>query len=207
MKVIIINSSPHQNGNTAIAINEMIKVFKKEDVDYQVFDIGNEAIRSCLDCGKCHTLGYCILNDSVNEVAKEFEKADGLVVASPVYFAQANGALVSFLQRLFVSTPFDKTMKVGASIGAARRGGLTTTYDELNKFFGISGMPIASGQYWNGIHGGKEGEANEDLEGLQMMRTLANNMVFLMKAIALGKKKYGLPKKEKKISTNFIRKD
>ena len=154
---------------------------------------------------RCRRDGKCVFDDIVNEVAPAFREADGIVIGSPVYYASANGTLVSFMDRLFYSTPFDKTMKVGASVAVARRGGLTATYDELNKYFAISGMPVASGQYWNGAHGGAPGEAEKDEEGMQMMRTLARNMVFLMKSIALGKKEYGLPEKEPHVFTNFIR--
>ena len=135
----------------------------------------------------------------------KFEACDGLVVGSPVYYASANATLVAYLTRLFYSTSFDKTMKVGATVAVARRGGLTATYDELNKFFAISGMPIASGQYWNGVHGANPGEAAQDAEGMQMMRTLAHNMAFLMKSIALGKEQYGIPVKEPFQRMNFIR--
>ena len=160
---------------------------------------------SCISCGGCRKAGKCVFDDMVNEAAAKFEQADGLVVGSPVYYAMANGTLSSFLQRLFYSTRFDKRMKVGASAVVARRGGLSSTYDELNKFFGISGMPIAAGQYWNSLHGAAPGEAEQDAEGMQGMRTLARNMAFLMKSIALGKEKYGLPEREKGIFTNFIR--
>lgn len=205
MKVLIINGSPRANGNTSIALKEMIKVFDAEGVETEVLQIGNKDIRSCIACGKCAQTGACVFNDLVNETAPKFEACDGLVVASPVYYASANATLVAFLTRLFYSTHFDKTMKVGAAVAAARRGGLTATYDELNKFFGISGMPIASGQYWNGIHGREPGEAAQDAEGLQGMRTLARNMVFLMKSIQLGKETYGIPEREPFQRTNFIR--
>lgn len=205
MKVLIINGSPRKDGNTAAALREMENIFREEGIEVRQINIGTEAVRGCIACGSCAKNGKCVFDDKVNEAAAEFRDADGLVVASPVYFASANASLVAFLQRLFYSIPFDTTMKVGAAVAAARRGGLTATYDELNKFFGISGMPIASGQYWNGIHGREKGEASEDKEGLQMMRTLARNMVFLMKSIALGKKEYGLPEKEKRIATNFVR--
>lgn len=205
MKVLIINGSPRANGNTSIALKEMIKVFDAEGVETEVLQIGNKDIRSCIACGKCAQTGACVFNDLVNETAPKFEACDGLVVASPVYYASANATLVAFLTRLFYSTHFDKTMKVGAAVAAARRGGLTATYDELNKFFGISGMPIASGQYWNGIHGREPGEASQDAEGLQGMRTLARNMVFLMKSIQLGKEAYGIPEREPFQRTNFIR--
>ncbi|MDE5910436.1 MAG: flavodoxin family protein [Lachnospiraceae bacterium] len=205
MKVLMINGSPRANGNTYVALNEMEKVFAKEGLETEILHIGNKDIRGCISCGQCASKGRCVFEDAVNEAAQKFEACDGLVVGSPVYYASANATLVAFLTRLFYSTHFDKTMKVGAAVAAARRGGLTATYDELNKFFGICGMPIASGQYWNGIHGAAPGEAGQDVEGLQMMRTLAQNMAFLMKSIALGKEKYGVPVKEPFSRMNFIR--
>ena len=205
MKVLMLNGSPRKDGNTEIALREMQKIFAKNAIETEIIQVGNRDIRGCIACASCKKTGKCVFYDLVNETAKKFEEADGLVVASPVYYASANATLVAFLQRLFYSTPFSKRMKVGAAIAAARRGGLTTTYDELNKFFGISGMPIASGQYWNGIHGLAQGEAAQDKEGTQMMRTLAHNMAFLMKSIALGKEQFGLPETEPRVSTNFIR--
>lgn len=205
MKVLMIDGSPRVDGNTAIALKEMEKVFVAQGIEVETVKIGNHMIRGCIACGTCYKAGKCVFDDEVNEIAKKLEEADGLVVGSPVYYASANGTLLSFLDRLFYSTRFDKRMKVGAAVAAARRGGLTATVDELNKFFSISGMPIASGQYWNGIHGAKIGEAEQDGEGMQMMRTLAQNMAFLMKSIALGKEQFGLPEKEPGIRTNFIR--
>lgn len=205
MKVLMINGSPKPQGNTYVALHEMEKVFAGEGIETEILHIGNRDIRGCISCGQCASNGKCVFDDAVNEAAEKFEACDGLVVGSPVYYASANATLVAFLTRLFYSTPFDKTMKVGAAVAAARRGGLTATYDELNKFFGIAGMPIASGQYWNGIHGAAPGEAMQDLEGLQMMRTLARNMAFLMKGIALGKEKYGVPEREPFERMNFIR--
>lgn len=205
MKVLMINGSPKPQGNTYVALHEMEKVFAQEGIETEILHIGNRDIRGCISCGQCARNGKCVFDDAVNEAAEKFEACDGLVVGSPVYYASANATLVAFLTRLFYSTPFDKSMKVGAAVAAARRGGLTATYDELNKFFGIAGMPIASGQYWNGIHGAAPGEAVQDLEGLQMMRTLARNMAFLMKSIALGKEKYGVPEREPFERMNFIR--
>ena len=205
MKVLMLNGSPHAEGNTYMALQEMEKIFVKEGIETEILHIGNKDIRGCIGCGSCSKTGKCVFDDLVNETAGKFEACDGLVVGSPVYYASANATLVAFLTRLFYSTHFDKTMKVGAAVAAARRGGLTATYDELNKFFGIAGMPIASGQYWNGIHGAAPGEAAQDAEGLQMMRTLAANMTFLMKSIALGKEKYGVPQREPFARTNFIR--
>ncbi|MCI8463397.1 MAG: flavodoxin family protein [Lachnospiraceae bacterium] len=200
-----INGSPRVNGNTALALQEMEKVFVKEGIETEIIQIGNRDIRGCIACGRCSENGKCVFDDIVNEIAPKFQACDGLVVGSPVYYASANATLVAFLTRLFYSTPFDKTMKVGASVVAARRGGLSSTFDELNKFFTISGMPIASSQYWNSIHGRAPGEAAQDAEGLQTMRTLAANMTFLMKSIALGKEAYGLPEKEEHCWTHFIR--
>lgn len=207
MKVLILNGSPHPNGNTAVAVNELVKVFADEDIETEVCHIGSKDIRGCIGCRKCAELGKCAIDDTVNELAVKFERADGLIVASPVYYASANATLIACLDRLFFSSRFDKTMKVGASVVTARRGGCSATFDELNKYFTISGMPIASSQYWNSIHGGSLGEAEKDAEGLQTMRTLARNMSFLIRSIALGKEKFGLPKKEPWQGTNFIRND
>lgn len=205
MKVLMLNGSPHAEGNTYIALHEMEMIFEQEGIETEILHIGNKDIRGCIGCNACAKAGKCVFQDLVNETAAKFEACDGLVVGSPVYYASANATLVAFLTRLFYSTHFDKTMKVGASVVAARRGGLSSTFDELNKFFTISGMPVASGQYWNSIHGRGPGEAVQDLEGLQSMRTLARNMSFLMKSIALGKESYGLPEREPFQRTNFIR--
>lgn len=205
MKVLMLCGSPRTSGNTETALKEVKKIFDLEGIDSETIYIGAKDIRGCIACGKCSTLGKCAFDDIVNEVASKFEKADGLIIASPVYYASANGTLISLLDRLFYSIDYDTTMKVGASIAVARRGGISSTFDELNKYFTISGMPIASSQYWNGVHGRAIGEANEDGEGLQTMRTLAKNMSFLIKSINLGKKEFGLPEKENHISTNFIR--
>ena len=195
MKVLLINGSPHAKGSTYTALHEMEKVFTENGIEAEIVHIGNKDIRGCVACGACSKLGKCAFSDMVNEVAPKFEEADGLVVGSPVYYASANATLIAFLDRLFYSTHFDKTMKVGASVVSARRGGLSATFDELNKYFTISGMPVASGQYWNSIHGNNADEAQQDLEGLQIMRTLARNMSFLMKSIQLGKESFGLPEK------------
>ncbi len=204
MKVLILNGSPKANGNTALAVAEMTKVFEAEGVEAEVITVGNINVRGCVACGKCGELGKCVMDDVVNEIAEKFEQADGLVVASPVYYASANATLIAALDRVFYSSSFDKTMKVGASVVCARRGGCSATFDELNKYFTISNMPIASSQYWNSIHGGAPGEADLDEEGKQTMRVLARNMTFLMKSIALGKEAYGLPEREPHAWTNFI---
>lgn len=205
MKVLLINGSPKANGNTAIALQEMVKVFEREQIETEILHIGNKDIRGCISCGTCFGTGKCVFNDAVNEYACKLEECDGVVIGSPVYYASANATLTAFLDRLFYSTHFDKTMKVGASVVVARRGGCSATFDQLNKYFTISGMPVASGQYWNSVHGNAPGEAVQDEEGLQTMRSLARNMAFLMKSIALGKEKYGLPKKEDRVWTHYIR--
>ena len=226
MKVLIINGSPRTNGNTSVAIREMEQVFRQEGIEVETAQVGNQDIRGCIACGTCAKKGKCVFDDVVNELALKFEEADGLVVASPVYFASANATLIAALDglvvaspvyyasanatliacldRLFYSTPFDKSMKVGASVVCARRGGCSATFDELNKYFTICNMPIASSQYWNSIHGRLPGEAEMDEEGRQTMRALARNMSFLMRCIALGKEKYGYPQKEERVATNFI---
>lgn len=205
LNVLIINGSPRKNGNTTIAINEMIKVFDREGVSVDHFELGTKDVRGCIACGKCFETGACAFDDIVNEIAPKFEAADGVVVASPVYYASANATLIACLDRLFYSTHFNKIGKVGASVACARRGGCSATFDELNKYFTISGMPIASSQYWNSIHGREKGEAAQDEEGLQTMRFLADNMIFLMRSIALGKQQYKLPEREPWTPTHFIR--
>ncbi|WP_297647739.1 flavodoxin family protein [uncultured Treponema sp.] len=205
MKVLMINGSPRKDGNTSIALGEMKKTFEAEGVETEIVRVGNQNVRGCIACGRCGETGKCVFDDVVNELAPKFQAADGLVVASPVYYASANATLIAVLDRLFYSSHFDKTMKVGASVVCARRGGCSATFDELNKYFTISNMPVASSQYWNFIHGRLPGEAEMDEEGKQTMRVLARNMTFLMKSIALGKEKFGLPKTEQRVSTNFIR--
>ena len=205
MKVLILNGSPRKNGNTSLAVEQMCDVFREEGIEPEVVQLGGMDIRGCMACGACFKLGKCVIDDVVNELAAKLEEADGLVTATPVYFASANATLVAALDRLFFSTHFSKSMKVGAAVAVARRGGCSATFDELNKYFTISGMPVASSCYWNSVHGSEKGEAEQDLEGLSTVRTLARNMSFLMKSIALGKEKYGLPKQEPRVATNFIR--
>ncbi len=205
MKVLMLNGSPHADGNTWLALAEMEKIFRASGVETEIIQLGNKDIRGCIACGGCRKTGKCVFDDEVNRIAPLFEESDGLVAATPVYYGSANATLIACLDRLFYSTDFDKTMKVGAGVVVARRGGLSATFDELNKYFTISGMPVASSQYWNSVHGRRPGEAAGDAEGLQTMRTLARNMVFLMKSIALGKAAYGLPETEEPIATHFIR--
>ena len=204
LKVLILNGSPRVDGNTSIALRELQKVFEANDVETEIVQIGREVIRGCIACNFCRKHGRCMISDIVNQLAPKFEAADGLIVASPVYYASANATLIACLDRLFYSTPFDKTMKVGASVVCSRRSGCTATFDELNKYFTISNMPVVSSQYWNNIHGLEKGDAEQDEEGTQTMRTLARNMTFLMRSIALGKEKFGLPEKEEWIGTHFI---
>lgn len=205
MKVLMINGSPNREGCTYTALSEVARTLEKHGIESEIVHVGNKDIRGCIGCRKCKETGKCVFNDLVNEVAPKFAECDGIVIGSPVYFASANGTLVSFIDRLFYSSSVDKTMKVGAAVVSARRGGCSATFDELNKYFTISGMPIASSQYWNSVHGYTPEQVRQDEEGMQVMRTLGNNMAFLIKSIALGKEKFGLPQKEEHIFTNFIR--
>lgn len=205
LKVLLINGSPRPNGNTALALKNMAEVFEAQGVEAEILNIGSNAIRGCIACNSCKKAGKCVFDDAVNEAAPKFQEADGLVVASPVYYASANATLIAFLDRLFYSTSFDKRMKVGASVVVARRGGCSATFDELNKYFTISGMPVASSHYWNSLHGRLPGEAQQDAEGVTTVRNLAKNMAFLMKSIALGKETFGLPEYDERVMTNFIR--
>jgi len=205
MKVLIINGSPKAKGNTALALGEMARVFEQEGIEAEIVQVGGRDIRGCIACNRCGELGRCVFDDLVNDVAEKLRTADGLVVGSPVYYAGPNATLLALLDRLFYSTSFDKSMKVGAAVAVCRRGGSSAAFDRLNKYFTISGMPVASGYYWNSVHGMTPGEAAQDAEGLRNMRMVARNMAFLMKSIALGREKYGLPEKEKGEMTNFIR--
>lgn len=204
MKVLILNGSPRANGNTTVAVDELVRTFEEEGVDTEVVRVGNKAVRGCVACGSCAATGKCVFDDVVNELAPKFEEADGLIVATPVYYASANATVIAVLDRLFYSTHFDKKFKVGASVAVCRRGGSSATFDELNKYFTIANMPVVSSQYWNSVHGRAPGEAEQDAEGLQTMRVLARNMAFLMKSIALGKEEYGFPKEEEHVWTHFI---
>ncbi len=205
LKVLLINGSPHPNGCIGRAFKELEMVFKEEQIETEIIQVGNQKLNGCMDCKFCKKQGRCVFDDCVNEVSKKFESADGIIIGSPVYYASANGTLISFLDRLFYSSSFDKTLKVGAAVVSARRGGNSATFDELNKYFTINSMPVAASQYWNMVHGFTSEDVEQDLEGLQTMRTLARNMAFLMKSIALGKEKYGYPKKEPRVSTHFIK--
>ena len=204
MKVLMINGSPRPNGCVGRALKEMEAVFAAEGIETVTLCVGNKDVRGCLACCKCGDLGKCVFNDIVNEAAAEFESADGLVLGSPVYYAHANGGLLAFADRLFYSTPFNKSMKVGAAVVSSRRAGSTSAFDDINKYFTIAGMPIASSSYWNEVHGFSAADVERDLEGLQTMRNLARNMAFLIKSIALGKEAYGLPEKEKGQFTSFL---
>ena len=205
MKILLINGSPKREGNTFIALSEVAKTLGSEGVDTEIIHVGHKDIHGCIACRKCEELGKCVFDDLVNEVNKKFEAANGIVIGSPVYYASPAGTLISFLDRLFYSASFDKSMKVGAAVAVARRGGTTATFDVLNKYFTISNMPVVSSQYWNNVHGRTPGEATQDAEGLQTMRQLARNMAFLVKSIQLGKEKFGLPEHEEWTPTHFIR--
>ena len=202
-RILLINGSPHADGCTATALKEMISIFETERIETELIQVGNKAIRGCVSCGSCEKTGKCVFHDAVNEIAPKFEAADGLVIGSPVYYGSPNGTLLSFLDRLFYSTSFSKQMKVGATVVSARRGGNTASFDVLNKYFTISGMPVASGTYWNQVHGFSAADVKKDLEGLQTMRNLARNMAFLIRAIGDARAKYGLPEEEHRYFTSF----
>ena len=202
-KVLLLNGSPHAKGCTAAALDEMVKIFSEEGIETETVQIGSKAIRGCIGCNRCGSLGKCVFDDLVNEVAPKFEAADGLVIGSPVYYGSPNGTILSFLDRLFYSTPFPKHMKVGAAVVSCRRGGNTASFDALNKYFSISSMPIAASTYWNMVHGFTAEDVAKDLEGLQTMRNLAKSMSFLIKVISDGKEKYGCPEPERGVFTSF----
>ena len=202
-KVLILNGSPKPGGCTATALDEMVRVFNEEGIETEVVQVGSKAVRGCAACGYCMEHGKCVFDDLVNETAPKFEEADGLIVGSPVYYGSPNGAILSFMDRLFYSTHFDKHMKVGAAVVSARRGGNSASFDVLNKYFSISGMPIATSTYWNQVHGFTAEDVKKDLEGLQTMRNLARNMAFMIKAIADAKEKYGMPAQEDEVFTSF----
>lgn len=203
MKVLILNGSPRSHGCTARALEEVEKTLHEEGIETETVLVGNKDIRGCIACRSCASTGKCIFDDIVNEIAPKFESADGIIIGTPVYYAGSNGTILSLLDRLFFSTHYDKSMKVGACVISSRRAGSTSAYDEVNKYFGICSMPIATSTYWNEVHGSKAEDVEKDKEGLQTMRNLGRNMAFLMKSIQLGKEKYGLPKNEKGTFTNF----
>lgn len=202
-KVLLLNGSPHPHGCTATALEEMIRIFEEEGIETELIQVGIKDIRGCISCGQCSSKGKCVFDDLVNEVAEKFEKADGLVIGSPVYYGSPNGTLLSFLDRLFYSSPFSKHMKVGASVVSCRRGGNSASFDVLNKYFTISSMPVASSTYWNQVHGFTTEDVKKDLEGLQTMRNLARSMSFMIKAFSDAKEKYGYPALEQGTFTNF----
>ena len=203
MKVLIINGSPRPNGCTARALSEVADTLEKEGIETETVTVGNKPVRGCVACGSCSKTGKCAFDDIVNELAVKFQEADGLLVGTPVYYAGSNGTLLALLDRLFFSAKFSKTMKVGAAVLSSRRAGSTSAMDEINKYFSICGMPIASSTYWNEVHGSAAADVEKDKEGLQTMRNLGINMAFLIKSIALGKEKYGLPENVKKDITSF----
>ena len=202
-KVLLINGSPHEHGCTAAALDEMVSVFKQEGIETEILQIGTKNIRGCMACRSCWKTGKCVFDDIVNEAAPKFEAADGLVVGSPVYYSSPNGSLISFLDRLFYSTRFSKHMKVGAAVVSCRRGGNTASFDVLNKYFTISGMPVAPSTYWNMVHGFSAEDVEKDHEGLQTMRNLARNMAFMIRAFADARDKYGYPEVETGAYTSF----
>ena len=204
MKALLINGSPRPRGCTYTALNELKATLEAEGIEVELLHVGNRDIRGCVACGKCRELGRCVFDDIVNETAPKLAEADALVIGAPVYYASPAGGAISFMDRLFYSTGrIDKTMKVGAAVVTCRRGGNASSFDVLNKYFTISGMPVVSSQYWNMVDGGSAEEVLQDKEGLQTMRTLGRNMAFLMKSIRLGREQFGLPAREPHQVTSF----
>ena len=204
MKALLINGSPHAKGCTYTALSELKHTLEAEGIETELIHVGNQDVRGCIACGQCRKLGKCVFDDVVNEVASKLAEADAFEIGAPVYYSSPAGGAISFMDRLFFSTfNVDKTMKVGAAVVTCRRGGNTASFDVLNKYFSISGMPIASSQYWNMVYGGSAEEVLKDAEGLQTMRTLGRNMAFMIKSIQLGKQQFGLPEKEPTTFTNF----
>ncbi|MBR3099755.1 MAG: flavodoxin family protein [Clostridia bacterium] len=203
MKVLLINGSPHAKGCTNRALEEIRDTLKEEGVDSEIIQVGNKDIRGCVSCGSCSRIGKCVFDDTVNETAEKLKEADGLVLASPVYYASPNGTLLAFADRLFYSNHSDLRMKVGAAVVSARRAGTTASFDVLNKYFSISQMPIVSSRYWNMVHGFTAEDVEKDKEGLQTMRILARNMAFMIKAIRAAKESIGLPENEGGAFTSF----
>lgn len=203
MKVLLLNGSPRPAGCTARALREVASAIEAEGVETETIQMGTKEIRGCIACGRCSRTGRCVFDDLVNEVAEKFRTADGIVVGSPVYYAGCNGSLLSLMDRLFYSSNFEKTMKVGACVLSSRRAGSTSAYDEITKYFTISGMAVASSTYWNEVHGFSAGDVEKDLEGLQTMRNLGRNVAFLVKAVAMAKDTIGLPQMERGAFTSF----
>ena len=202
-KVLLLNGSPHAHGCTAAALEEVERTLRLEGIETELIQVGGKSVRGCISCGRCEELGRCVFEDLVNETAPKFREADGLVVGSPVYYGSPNGSILAFLDRLFYSSSFPKHMKVGAAVVSCRRGGNTASFDVLNKYFTISGMPVASSTYWNQVHGFTAEDVKKDLEGLQTMRNLARSMAFMIRAFADAKEKYGLPVLEHESFTSF----
>ena len=203
MKVLILNGSPRIDGCTARALKEVEKILNAEEIETETMVVGNKDIRGCIACNTCQRKGKCAFDDLVNEIAPKFEEADGIIIGTPVYYAGSNGNIISLLDRLFYSTNFDKTMKVGAAVISSRRAGSTSALDEIYKYFGICNMPIVTSSYWNEVHGFTKEDVEKDKEGLQTMRNLGRNMAFMIKSIALGKEKYNLPENENGPFTSF----
>jgi multimeric flavodoxin WrbA len=214
MKVLLVNGSPHEKGCTYTALEEVAKTLKEEGVDSEIFWIGIKPLAGCIACRSCSKTGRCCFNDSVNEFLDKAESADGFIFGSPVHYGAAGGAITSFMDRLFYSDLSGSLnggkqrfyLKPAACVVSARRAGTTATFDQLNKYFALSQMPIISSRYWNMVHGAAPEQVKEDLEGLQVMRVLGRNMVWFLKCMEAGVKAgVTLPKMENYIFTNFIR--
>ena len=211
MKVLLVNGSPHKNGCTYTALNEAAKALNSEGIDTEFFWIRNKPISGCHACNNCETTGYCFIDDVVNEFRKLAAGADGFLFGTPVYYASANGSMISFMDRVFYSESYGNNgaafyLKPAATVISARRAGTTATFDQMNKYFTIAQMPIVSSRYWNMVHGMEPGEVLRDKEGLFVMRVLGRNMAYILKCIEAGTKAgVPLPKSEARVITNFIR--
>lgn len=206
MKVVLLNGSPRANGCTYTALSEVAKELEANGIETEIFQIGTKPTAGCIACGKCAGTGKCIFDDKVNELAARLDEFDGIVVGSPVYYASPNGSVLSFLDRLFYIAGGKLAYKPAAAVASARRAGTTATLEVLNKYFTINNMPLVSSQYWPMVHGNAPEDVKQDLEGLQIMRTLGRNMAWLLKCLDAGKKAgIALPETETKVKTNFIR--
>ena len=206
MKVLLLNGSPHPHGCTFTALSEVAGALEKNGIETEIFQIGNQPISGCIACGKCRDTGKCVISDGVNDFVEKAKSADGFVFGSPVYYASASGQISTFLDRAFYGKSAIFEGKPGAAVVSCRRAGSTASLDQLNKYFTISGMPVVSSRYWNMVHGNTPEEDVQDKEGMQVMRTLGNNMAWLLKCIELGKAQgVSFPEKEPAQKTNFIR--
>lgn len=206
MKVLLVNGSPHKEGCTYTALQEVAGALNRQGIETEIFWLGVKEIAGCIGCGACGKTGECFRKDVVNEFVEKAEEADGYIFGSPVHYAAASGAITSFMDRAFYSGSKKMTGKPAAAVVSCRRGGASAAFDQLNKYFTINCMPVVGSQYWNQVHGSNAEEVKQDEEGMQTMRTLGNNMTWILKCIEAGKEKgIDFPEREPVIRTNYIR--